>query len=293
MLKFGRNYLLTIESPDFTELVKVEPPLTIEFDSTRSIYGSANYFTVRVRNMSPRKRDLIRKDENAFLQATTHLNLMAGYGTQLSQVIYGNIVHAWTVREGTDYITEIDGYDGGFAFADSVTQGAFVAGTTPQAMIEQMVSSLSDAPGSNITVGSIGQYSTTATPRGTSLGGNTGDILREVTGGGFFVDNGVAHCLHDNECIEGEALEISSRTGLLGTPTYDKTVVHLDMIFDPRIKMAQLVLLQSETQPRFNGLYKGVEIHNRGTISESISGTAITSLGLVNGTFSLVPSADI
>src|ERR1019366_1434820 len=222
MLKFGRNYSLTFMGGASGPLITVDPPLTLEFDSTRSIYGSANLFSLRIFNLSEAKRDAIRRDELSFQPGSftdfEPVTLQAGYGDQLSTVITGSVLHAWTVREGVDYITEVDGWDAGFAFADAVTQGAFTANQSPQQIINSLVENLSNAPFYGLSVGSISQnYSNVKAPRGTSYSGGATDILKEVTQNGFFIDNGVIHCLQDNECIEGEALVINAQTGLIGT----------------------------------------------------------------------------
>lgn len=292
MIKFNRNYVLQvgpIQTPDDT---LIQPPLTMEFDSTRNLFGTANHFSVRVYNMAKAKRDVVRRDKYISSQGNNDLRsliLKAGYGNVMPTVIKGNVFQCWTVREGTNYITEFQGFDAGFAFANSTTQGNFTAGNnSSQAIVNNLANSLtvdSNGQPSGITVGAIGSLPTTPPARGTSLSGNTCDLLTQLTGGAFTIDNGAVHVLSDSECLDGTVLEINPQSGLLGTPLLEQAVVHIEIIFDPRIRMLQLVKLTGMTQPRFNGVYKVVSIHNKGTISQAVSGSATTSLGLLNGNF--------
>ena len=56
MLKYDRNYLLTIEDQSGV-LFNVEPPFTIEFDVTRKLLASASVASVRIYNLSKINRN--------------------------------------------------------------------------------------------------------------------------------------------------------------------------------------------------------------------------------------------
>lgn len=277
MVKYNRNYLLLIQKKDFTTL-KITLPFTVEFDIHRNSLSSANTCSIRIYNLSPNNRTQIRKDQFDWADLRS-ISFAAGYGDKLSLAFQGNISQAWSVREGSNMITQIECYDGGYAYVNAVTNNQFPADTTQESIIDSLASSL---PG--VTKGAIGSYPGQIS-RGNSLSGPTTDLLDEATGGGFFIDNGKAHCLNDNECLAGDIPLINSKSGLLGTPIKEQTYINFDVLFEPSLKVGQLIRLESETADHFNGTHKVLSIKHRGMISDAVCGTAITSVGLLPGAF--------
>src|ERR1017187_1050595 len=98
MDKFGRNYILTVETQN-NDLLIIQPPFTVEFDITRNTLTSANVCSIRIYNLSQNNRNKIRfniMDTGDFRS----VQLQAGYGTNLPIIFSGNITQAWSVREG-------------------------------------------------------------------------------------------------------------------------------------------------------------------------------------------------
>lgn len=283
MLKFGRNYNLVIGTANPIEPIQVTPPFTLEFDVVRSINSTANHFSLRLFNLGVKTRNKVRVDRFKF-DLFRPVSLAAGYQTQLAQILKGNIQQCWSYREGNNMVTTLVGTDFGFAFVNGVTSVQYVAGTSQQTIINDLVKSLNAPETGNVATGAIGNYPGT-TSRGSSFNGNTTDLLRELTGGGFFIDLGTAHCLQNNECLDDQILIVNSQSGLLGTPLLEETVVYVDILFEPKVKVGQRVLLESLTETRFNGVYKVIEVHHKGVISTAVNGPCTTSLGLLSGTY--------
>lgn len=290
MVKLQRNYSLSIELPPdgtgATSNLIIEPPFTLELDITRNDLSSTNTASLRIYNLSAQHRNQIRKDQfdGDNLRRVT---LRAGYGNNLPIVLNGNITQAWSTREGTSFITQIEAFDGGYASGNAVFTQQFPEGTPQKDVVDSMVDSLAPY---GVNKGTIGEYPGTIS-KGNSYGGNTVDLLREITGGEFFIDNGIAHCLGDQEVLEGEIFTINSASGLLGTPIRELLFFRFDMIFEPRLFLGQQVLLDSSTGVNFNGYCKVISLHHRAMIAQSISGDAITSVGLTSGTFTSVKSS--
>lgn len=272
MLKFGRNYRLYLQTVQ-GDTIQVGLPFTIEFDITRNTLTSANVCQIRVYNLSQKNRNLIRHNANDFGHYTA-VSLEAGYGDNLAVIFRGNVTQAWSVREGTDYISQIECFDGGYAAVNGHTSLQISQGTPNRNIITTLISTLP-----HVTVGVVGNYPGIS-KRGTSYSGNTFDILRDLTGGGFFVDGGKGNALNTNEYIAlpGSITLVNSQSGLLGTPVLEqKGLVHFDMIFEPSLVVGGLVKLMTLTEANFNGLYKVTAVKHRGMISESVCGSAITT----------------
>lgn len=288
-VKFGRNYSLSVQASDGSTIT-IAPPFTVEFDITRNVYTSANVCQIRIYNLSQNNRNLIRFDFSNYGQVRS-IQFRAGYGDNLALIFAGNISQAWSVRESTNYITTIECFDGGYAFVNGISNRTFGAGTTQEAILRALIS---DLPG--ISFGAISSNyirdasgSPFVISRGAAYSGNTANILGELTGGGFFIDNSKAYCLGNNSAFVGSITQINSSTGLLGTPVREQTIVNFDMIFEPRIQVGQEINLQSTTvsDANVNGVYKVISVKHRGMISPAVSGNAITSIGFFYGTQSL------
>lgn len=280
-VKFGRSYVLEIETQN-GEILTIKPPFTVEFDITRNTLTSANVCSIRIYNISKNNQNQIRKDVTDTWDVRT-ITFSAGYGANLPVVFSGNISQAWSVREGVNFITQIESFDGGFAFATGQTNITFPAGTAFQTIIQTLAASLPD-----LTVGAIGSFPGNLS-RGNAYVGNTIDILRQLTGGAVFIDNGKVNILNDSDVLAGELLIINASSGLLGTPIREQTIINFDMLFEPRLTVGQMVQLQSTTAANNiqNQVYKIISLKHRGMISNAVCGDAITSVGMFYGTEAL------
>jgi hypothetical protein len=286
-VKFLRNYSLDIGTQD-GDTITVTPPFTVEFEILRNTLSKSGTLHIRIYNLSAKHRNQIRYNfyNTGELRPVT---LNAGYGSGiLPEVFTGNIQEAYSVREGNNFVTTIEAFDGGFAQANGTTDTSFPAGTPQRTVISTLAASLSQY---GISLGSIGAYPGSIS-RGNSYSGNTCQILNELTNGGFFIDGGVAHCLGTNECTTGGIQVINAQTGLLNTPVQQQTVITFDMLFEPSVIAAQQIELESSTDLNVNGIYKVTSIKHRVTISDAVCGDAVTSLEMFYGTAALAIVGD-
>lgn len=277
--KFNRNYILSAQTQN-DEILVIQPPFTVEFDITRNTLTSANVCSIRIYNLSLNNRNALRKDVMDYNNFKS-VQLQAGYGTNMPVIFSGNITQCWSVREGVNFITAIECFDGGFAFDNAQTNIVIPEGTSQETMFQTLIGQLP-----NVSLGAIGNFPGSLS-RGAALSGSTTDLLRDLSGGAFFIDKGRAHILGNSECLEGEMLLINSQSGLLGTPVLERTTLNFDMIFEPRLTVCQLIQLQTDTAANFNGFYKIISLKHRGMISPAVCGDAITTVGLWYGTSSL------
>ncbi len=271
MDKFGRNYNLEVGTLNGSVL-NISLPFTIEFDITRNTLSSAQVCQVRVYNLSLKNRNLIRFNASNYGQHIPII-LRAGYGALPPVVFTGNISQAWSVREGTNFITQIECYDGGFAFNNAATNTQFPAGVMQKDVITTLMGTLP-----HVNMGAVGDYPGQLS-RGNSYSGSTTDILRDLTGGGFFIDSGKANALGTDEYIAaiGGTTLVNSGSGLLGTPVLEQTIVRFDMLFEPGLNVGHRIKLDSVTESNFNGFYKVTGVKHRGMISEAVCGSVITT----------------
>ena len=270
MTKFGRNYSLTVQTPA-GQILTIKPPFTIEIDITRNTLTSSNVCQVRLYNLSKINRDLIRFNTYNFAEFSS-ISLNAGYGDSLANVFAGNISRAWSVREGVNFITQIECYDGGFALVNGTVNVSFPAGTPYVTIIGALMSSLP-----NVTIGAIGNFPGVL-PRANTYHGSPASLLTELTGGAFYIDGGKAYALRSNEYNAGlPIIVISDKTGLLNTPVLEETTARIEMLFEPTLNVGVLASVVSLTYPEINNVYVITSIKHRGIISPVVSGDLITT----------------
>lgn len=269
IVKLNRNYLLTITTPDGTELT-IKPPFTMEMDITRNTLTSANVCQIRLYNLSKKNRDLIHF--NAYNTSLFNkIVVNAGYGNNLGNIFAGNVSRAWSVREGTNFITQIECYDGGFAYVNGQVDMSFPVGTPLKLVILSLMQQLP-----NVQLGAVGNFDGVL-KRSNTYSGNPAQILFEITGGAFYIDNGKAYALKNNEFNAGQPVVlVNDATGLLGTPRLEETKAIFEMIFEPSLNVGSLVVVNSTTFPAVNGTYSITAVKHRGIISESVSGNLVT-----------------
>ena len=167
-------------------------------------------------------------------------------------------------------------YDGGFAIINSLVDRSFPKGTSQRTIIKSILKTLE---ASGVDIGYIGDFSGSIL-RGNSFSGNSVKIVDEMTGGALFIDNEKVNVMKDNEVTNIPTVIINSDSGLLATPTRERQFINLEMIFEPNISIGQRVKIESSTNKSINVLYKVHSIQHAGIISEAISGSVITTLGL-------------
>lgn len=297
-LKFGRNYLLTAQSKKFKNF-SIGSPFTIDFDITRTSYPDCNHAIIRLYNLSAYHRNLLVYDQwnQGDVSQQISITLFAGYGPGVSTVnsageatsvwpiaFKGNTQRAYSYRDGIDFITVLDCFDGGTAFWNAVTDTPFSAG---ESMATVYASLVNDLLPFGVSAGFISQQlSTGVLAKGASFSGNTIDILKQLSNSNFFIDNGAANLIVPQDAIGGTQVVINAGSGLLGTPIKEQDLLRFKILFEPRIVIGTIVNLQSLTSiKQYNGPHKVMSIHHQGMISAAVCGEATTELTVAGGVF--------
>lgn len=289
--KFGRRYTLKVETqprvpgsnlPTDAAFATITLPYAMDFSVTRNLLASANTATFRITNLAERSRNKVYKDQYNLLEFRA-IQLWAGYSDQPPMIFNGNVKQAWSYKQSgsKDVITEIEAYEGAYAMTNGFSSQTVSGG---QSYAEILQGLNADLPYLDKPV--IGGVQGTA-PRGTVLFGNTWKLVQQYSGGSAVIDNNRLLVLKNNECLPGDITVINAATGLLGSPYRANAMIEFEMIFTPQLKIGQVVKLESSVNSLVNGLYKVVGFQHNGTISETSSGTARTTVQLWLGTGTL------
>jgi len=289
--KFGRIYSLSIEgeslAPDtlpwiksaFTQAFEIKNPITLQFSVVRSGSGANQEASFRIYNLSQKTRDALQRD---YFQTDVFraIQFRAGYespdDTQMPIVFNGQIRHAYSYREGVDWITEIAAFDMGITALTTYVNETASAGQSHHALLKTLAGKFRGASAPPV----VGSFPET-TKRATVLTGNLMDIIRSYVGRKVISDNGQVKILNDDEYLDGPALTIDAGSGLLGTPRRAEAIMTVKTLFEPRAVLWGMVSIKSETMPRYNGSYKVLAIKHEGTISGAVAGECTTTLSLL------------
>lgn len=280
MIKTDRNYLLSVEAIGGQKLT-LGLPLTVEFEVKRDTLASANTATFRVFNLTEQKRNLLYKDRYD-TEVFRAIQFRAGYDRTTPMVFNGTVSQCYSQREGTNMVTTIEAYDGAFQMTNGWTAFTQSAGATAADTIRTLARSL---PG-NLAEPIVGTFNAIS-KRGEVLFGNTWDLIVGKTGGLANIDNGQVKALQDDEVFVGVLPVIESASGLLNSPRRSQATLVVDILFEPRLTVGQVLELRSTTNRLFNGRYKVMGLHHRGTISPAVGGTYQTTASLWLGTQAL------
>ena len=289
--KFQRTYLLSVQSTvDRTQYFSLTPPFTLEFDINRTMNSNANTGRFRIYNLAKDTRNgmfHVRYDTSkAHYQ---RIQMFAGYLTNNIRplIFIGNVRVCGTQRQGPDWITDIDAFDGGVGM---LVGQAFIerkAGWTASDVLKTLVGTMPFTQ-----FGAVGDISIQNT-RGLSMAGNSWDVCSRLVGKNLaYIDLNKAYFHKENEYLKrpGQIELILGSDNIIGTPKREAAIIEVDMIFEPSVFMGQAVKLQS-LQSIYDGTYQVRGIRHRGTISGAICGEATTTLTLWTGTAGLTEVA--
>lgn len=273
--RFGRKYELKIITLDDKEIT-ITPELRITFDVTKSIKGSLNKATVQIYNLSQTNRDKIKKDEDEKKEGATEtkpkdenskrelppdymqFELKAGY-SKIETIFKGAISIAKSKREGANFVTTIEAYDGLYDLKNSYTSKV-VKGNVSSQIIQDMPT---------VKQGKITEQNPLLRPR--VLVGNSFKLIEQnlEENETFYIDDGVIHIIKDKEVTSSYIPLVSAATGLLNSPDLAEKEVFFETQMNPLIKIGCLIQLESLYEKRLNGIYKVNTIHYTGDYAGS------------------------
>lgn len=289
-MKFGRTYSMKVQIDAALEALEFNYPLSLEFNIVRNTFASANTALFTIFNLGEDTRRLLFHDRYDTLNYR-QIILQAGYESQdntpLCTIFQGNVRSAYSYKRKENWTTVIDCFDGGFGIINGQTSLSIAAPWSMNSVIQKLIGGMP-----NVSMGTV-NVPDVQNSRGLNLFGNSWDIIRRMTGNNTaFIDGEKVNVVTQGTYItppDGIPL-ITSDTGLLGTPRKLGALLEVDMIFEPRIVVNQLVELESE-ETYYNGQYAVMGITHHGTISGAVCGDAITTLSLWSGVQALAAAA--
>lgn len=289
MEKFQRNYKIEFEighrTDDFQyipeQVLEISYPITLRLETSYSPFSQANVGKFQLYNLSAHTQNLLHKDfydQRKYVR----MKLMAGYQEVMPVIFYGDFTQCYSTRQSgsVDFITSIEANDLQYVLLRGFTNTTFSENTTPENLLLTLTSEIP-----NLKIGYISKEIKTLQSDQTFLGNSIDLIREEYPDLQIFINQDELNILADYEVLPGDIQVITSRSGLLGSPTRAEGYFVLDTLFEPGIKIGQQVSVISQTTPYMNNAYKVVGVKHSGVISPVESGKLKTQLTLFMGQY--------
>jgi hypothetical protein len=262
--------------------VTVNYPLTMEFEIVKANTAQCNTGHFRIYNLGDESRNQIFHDYND-IATYRQIILNAGYSSDLSIpiIFQGNIIKASSYRQGTNWITEIEALDGGYSIQNSQSISSMSSQIDGKGFFLNLIKDMK-----HVTSGAVGDFPSQPT-RGQSVMKSTWEAITDILGDAeAFIDNERVNIINKDEYIDrgAKTFDIDDSVGLLGTPRLGQAVIDIDILFEPRLTLADPanVLLTSVAKV-YNDLWKVNGVKHRGVISGAVGGEVVTTLTLYRG----------
>lgn len=276
-MKFGRLYTMIVEGNsqdrDGNRVShQISFPLTCRFQITKQVTFSTGIGIFRIYNLGADVRSDLYQDVFS-IGDYRKITFAAGYeGEELPQVFQGNIKQASSYRQGPDWITEIEAWDGGDDVENII---ANITKPVPYNVKDLALDIIGQFQ--HVKPGALGDLDSGILPasRGITVIGNAWDLItRSIKphGGFAFINNERVNIINQWEYIanEGGLTEISADTGMIGTPRLQALQVKVKMIYEPRLEPGQAIDLIT-VESRMSGQYTVLRLIHQGTISGAVS----------------------
>lgn len=224
--------------------------LHVKFKITRADVQSPNWADITVHNLKDETARQIRKE-------FTQLILQAGYREAFGVIFKGSIRQVRLGREnGTDTFISIAAADGDIAYNFATVNKTLEAGAT---LAQQVKAALDPMSAHGVDPGFIdfSDLGGPKLPRGKVMFGMSRDYLRSAcqnAGATWSIQNGKVQIIKRTGLLPGQAFNLTSSSGLIGTPTQTdrgveaRHLIHPDLIVGAKVKIDQASILEAQLE---------------------------------------------
>lgn len=219
--------------------------LRIKFTVKRSDTQTPNMAEIRVYNLEETTAQRIQKEFSKVI-------LQAGYTSNFGVVFQGNVKQVIRGRENaTDTFIDIIAGDGDLSYNFAVVNATLAAGSGQAEQINAAIGSMTKT--GETTAGNIGDVPNTKLPRGKVMYGMARDYLKQsadTTDKTWSIQDGKVQFVPLTSYLPGEAVVLSSKTGLVGTPQQTNEGVMVKCLLNPKLKIGGRVQLNNKDVAR-------------------------------------------
>lgn len=289
--------------------LRVTLPISLDFEISRNNLASTNTCKFILYNLSKEVRDLMFRDaldigkpynpnETGFIEVgeaeetikekvgedklRNYVELWAGYRSSNTRylIFSGCVLSAYSYKAGVDYVTEINGYS--VNLKDPLTYICYTAkaGMFYSSVIGDIAKQLTGI----FEVNMDKELEELTFTKDTVLMGTAEDILIKQFGYKPYVDNNCLNILSDKSIVTGEVATITPEKGLLESPKRTQNGVKIKMLFEPSLRVGQVVALQAGMEQTYNDTQFVITgFKHYGSISSVKDSQTISEVELIRG----------
>jgi hypothetical protein len=272
---FDRAWRVTLGTIEFTEL-------DCDFQIAKTARIEPNTCELTVYNLNREHQAELEELRPREQKATTGIpcRIEAGYAEPGPELIWlGDLLTLETRLEGPDWVTRATSGDGQKGWENAKLHVAYGPGTPIETALRAMARELGVGVGNlSKVVQQIKIAGSSIFPTGKSFAGSASRALRDFARSAnldLSIQNGALQVLERGKALSGEALRLSSETGLIGSPSVDNAGnVTCQVMMIPGLQIGRVLVLDAI---RVKGNYKIDEIVWSGSTSGDAWGAEITA----------------
>ena len=216
---YGRSWRITVDTLQMEHI-------DCSFQVKKTLKPEPNTCDLKLYNLTASHRRQIEQNPAVLELKKVPVIVEAGYGNTRSQIFKGELRGASSVTNGPDIVTELSTGDGEKAIATARLNVPFGPGTSVQAVIEKIVSTIGVLKGNVVQATAIlaAKGQVTFCTKGVVLKGNAADQMTDLcksAGLEWSIQDGAIQVLSLGQPLAGQALVLDSNTGLVGSPAVD------------------------------------------------------------------------
>lgn len=231
---FGRRYRIIIS--DATGTGYNVSNLKVSFTCSKTMAQEPNMSIIQIYNMNV-------QTENEIIMNCTRITIDAGYeGSTFGTIFDGDIIQSYRYREdATTEILEIVAIDSYNSINFSFINFTMIKGQTLRSQVEGICAKST----ADTQLGSISdRLGEQCLARGKVFFGNESDYMGQLSKsieGRVYYENGAVNIIKVDELPEDEIIELTPKTGMLGTPEQTDFGVCVKSLINPFIKINSLI----------------------------------------------------
>lgn len=289
--------------------LRVTLPISLEFEISRNNLSVTNTCRFVLYNLSKQTRDLMFRDvldigkpydpnETGFIEVgkaeetikekvgedklRNYVELFAGYRSSNTKylIFSGCVLSAYSYKSGVNYVTEINGYS--VNLKDPLTYVSYVAkaGSTYESVVKNLATQLTGVYKVDIDK----DLASKVFEKDTVIMGTAEDILQNQFGFKPYVDNNCLEILSDRTVVSEEVIKITPDKGLLDSPRRTQNGVKINMLFEPSLRVGQVVTLEAGMEQTYNNTQFVITgFRHTGSISGVKDSRTISEVELIRG----------
>lgn len=240
--------------------------LRIKFSIKKTMLGPPNLSSIEIYNLSRETREAINK-------SLTRVQLRVGYAnTELALLAQGGIKSVVSERRGADIVTTVTIFDGWGGQIKGITNKTFASNQPVEQVVREVASKM---PG--VTLGDIDVDGFLGT-RGYTVSDRSADVLDRLAGQYGFswsIQNGTFQAISDKRTlsrivnVSTKARNLIKAVPVLNGPLQIQTAVEINAILNAKATPGHKVRLESDINPKLNGIYKIHEVDFDGDTGDS------------------------